>query len=351
MAKHPHTKINLISSLALRPDGVKQAKLRKATGWKLVPMPLIAKRCKKQLISKREKGNVTRKNGRIASKSGHFTTYHMMAHHSTTAVADATTHTAGRKPYPSMHKPSEGKRVMSQSPAGRCAAIQTGRLSYCRFSRRLSRFEGMRETIIAHFDANAEIAKLGSLAEATQQSFDVLNVNFRRSYFNVQKALRLMHNGSAIVFTSSLSDQAGIAATSTVLATKAVRRNFTRRLGVELIRRSVRVNAESSGVTEGPLFLRLSIAEVSVQEHGKALLEQISVKHFGKPRKIATVDFSRFRRRILHHRHRCGCRWRTQHAALSPTIPAGVLEPAPPDAIKIHYCRRTVLREVRARPQ
>ncbi|MDH2356717.1 hypothetical protein QCM80_39790 [Bradyrhizobium sp. SSUT112] len=41
--------------------------------------------------------------------------------------------------------------------------------------------KGMRETIIAHFDANAEIAKLGSLAEATQQSFDVLNVNFRRS--------------------------------------------------------------------------------------------------------------------------------------------------------------------------
>ncbi|TYO63353.1 SDR family oxidoreductase [Bradyrhizobium hipponense] len=214
---------------------------------------------------------------------------------------------------------------MSQSPAVRCAAIRTARLGYWRFSRQLSRFEGMRETIIAHFDANAEIAKLGSLAEATRQSFDVLNVNFRRSDFNVQKALRLMHNGSAIVFTSSLSDQAGIAATLTVPASKAVRRNFTRRLGAELIRRSVRVNAESSGVIEGPLFRRFGISEVSVQEHGKALLEQISAKHFGKPRKIATGDVSRFRRRILHHRHRRGCRWRTQHAALSP---AGVLEPA-----------------------
>ncbi|TYO63354.1 hypothetical protein FXV83_27775 [Bradyrhizobium hipponense] len=106
MAKHPHSEINLISSLASRPDGVTQAELRKATGWKLVPMPLIAKRCKMQLITKREKGNVTRKNGKIASKSGHFTTYYMMAHHSTAAVADATTYTAGRKPCPSMHKPS-----------------------------------------------------------------------------------------------------------------------------------------------------------------------------------------------------------------------------------------------------
>ncbi|WP_354202694.1 hypothetical protein [Bradyrhizobium sp. JR4.1] len=161
-----------------------------------------------------------------------------------------------------------------------------------------------------------------------------------------------MRNGSAIVFTASLSDPAPeIAATSTVSATKGVRRNFTRRLGVEPIRRSVRVNAESSGVTEGPLFRRLSIAEVSVQEHGKALLEQISAKRFGKPRKIAAGDCSRFRRRILHHRHRRGCQWRTQLIALSPTSPAGVLEPATRDAIKIHYCRRTLLRQVRARPQ
>ncbi|MGY0576194.1 hypothetical protein ACTGJ9_038610 [Bradyrhizobium sp. RDM12] len=60
-------------------------------------MPLIAKRRKMQLMTKREKGKVTRKNGKIASKSGHFTTYYMMAHGSTTVVADATTHRAGRK--------------------------------------------------------------------------------------------------------------------------------------------------------------------------------------------------------------------------------------------------------------
>lgn len=111
MAKHPHTKINLISSMASRQDGVTQAELRKATGWKLVPMPLIAKRCKMKLITKREKGSVTRKNGKIASKRGHFTTYYMMAHHLTTAVADATTDTVGRKPYPSMHKPSDAENA------------------------------------------------------------------------------------------------------------------------------------------------------------------------------------------------------------------------------------------------
>ncbi|UPJ68485.1 hypothetical protein [Bradyrhizobium sp. 191] len=111
MAKHPHTKINLIRSLASRQDGVTQAELRKATGWKLVPMPLIAKRCEMKLITKREKGNVTRKKGKIASKSGHFTTYYMIAHDSTKAIADATTDTGSRKPYPSMHKPSDAENA------------------------------------------------------------------------------------------------------------------------------------------------------------------------------------------------------------------------------------------------
>lgn len=89
---------------------------------------------------------------------------------------------------------------MSQSPAGHCAAIWTARLGYCRFSG--WRFEGMRETIIAHFDANAEIAKLGSLADTTQHSFDVLRVNFPRSYFNVQNALPHTRNLNAIGFTA-----------------------------------------------------------------------------------------------------------------------------------------------------
>ncbi|MGY4281954.1 NAD(P)-dependent dehydrogenase (short-subunit alcohol dehydrogenase family) [Bradyrhizobium sp. LM2.7] len=129
---------------------------------------------------------------------------------------------------------------MSQSPAGHCAAIRTARLGYCRFSRWLSRFEGMRETIIAHFDANAEIAKLGSLAETTQQSFDVVSVDFPRSCFNVQNAFPLARNLNAIGFTASLSDQVGIAGTSAVSASKAALCNSTRALGAQLIRRSVR---------------------------------------------------------------------------------------------------------------
>ncbi|MET4323646.1 hypothetical protein ABIC02_007436 [Bradyrhizobium sp. RT5a] len=70
----------------------------------------------------REKSNVTRKNGKIASKSGHFTTYCMTAHHSTTGVADATTHTAGLCPIrPELrpHPPCRQRRLYgATSPEG-----------------------------------------------------------------------------------------------------------------------------------------------------------------------------------------------------------------------------------------
>jgi NAD(P)-dependent dehydrogenase (short-subunit alcohol dehydrogenase family) len=84
--------------------------------------------------------------------------------------------------------------------------------------------------------ANAGIAKLGSVAETSEQVFDdVLDTNFRGAYFTVQKALPLLSNGGAIVFTSSWFAEAGVAGTSAVSASKAALRNLTRTLASELI--------------------------------------------------------------------------------------------------------------------
>jgi len=78
---------------------------------------------------------------------------------------------------------------------------------------------------------NAGIAKLGSVAETTEEVFDeIVGANFRGAYFTVQKALPLMRDGGAIVFTTSWFDETGIAGTSAVSASKAALRNLTRTL-------------------------------------------------------------------------------------------------------------------------
>jgi NAD(P)-dependent dehydrogenase (short-subunit alcohol dehydrogenase family) len=138
--------------------------------------------------------------------------------------------------------------------------------------------------------SNAGIAKLGSVAETTEEVFDeILDANFRAAYFTIQKALPLLTDGGAIVFTTSWFDEAGVAGTSAVSASKAALRNFTRTLASELIGRNIRVNAVSPGVIETPLFGKLGLSEASAQELAQALLQQIPAKRFGKPEEVATA--------------------------------------------------------------
>ena len=137
---------------------------------------------------------------------------------------------------------------------------------------------------------NAGIAKLGSVAETTKDVFDdIVYANFRGAYFTVQKALPLLPDGGSIVFTTSWFDEAGVAGTSAVSASKAALRNFTRTLASELISRNIRVNAVSPGVIETPLFGKLGLGEADAQQLAQTLLQQIPAKRFGKPEEVATA--------------------------------------------------------------
>jgi NAD(P)-dependent dehydrogenase (short-subunit alcohol dehydrogenase family) len=137
---------------------------------------------------------------------------------------------------------------------------------------------------------NAGIAKLGSVADTTEEVFDeIIDANFRAAYFTVQNALPLMNDGGAIVFTTSWFDVAGVAGTSVVSASKAALRNLTRTLASEMVGRNIRVNAVSPGVIETPLLGKLGLSETDARELGNALLQQIPVKRFGKPDEVAAA--------------------------------------------------------------
>ncbi len=136
--------------------------------------------------------------------------------------------------------------------------------------------------------ANAGIGKLGSVESTTEEVVDELfNTNFRGNYFTVQKALPLLKDGGAIVFTTSWFVEVGIAGTSAVSATKAALRSLTRTLATELLPRNIRVNAVSPGVIESPLFGKLGLPEETVQELGNSLLQQMPMKRFGTVEEVA----------------------------------------------------------------
>lgn len=136
--------------------------------------------------------------------------------------------------------------------------------------------------------ANAGLARLAPVASTSEEVFDqIMGANFRGAYFTAQKALPLLVDGGAIVFTTSWFVEVGVAGTSAVSASKAALRNLTRTLASELIGRNIRVNAVSPGVIETPLFGKLGLPPQDVQELGQALLQQIPAKRFGRPDEVA----------------------------------------------------------------
>ena len=141
--------------------------------------------------------------------------------------------------------------------------------------------------------ANAGVARLGPLADTTEQMFDnVLGANFRGAYFTVQKALPLISDGGAIVLTASWFAEAGVAGTSAVSGAKAALRNLARTVASELIGPNIRVNAISSGVIETPLFGKLGLAEADAERLGEALFRQIPAKRFGVAAAVAFLASS-----------------------------------------------------------
>ena len=68
---------------------------------------------------------------------------------------------------------------------------------------------------------NAGIAKFGPFTSVDEAIFDELvNINFKGLFFNLQKALPLLNEGASVILTTSIADQKGFPDTSVYSATK-----------------------------------------------------------------------------------------------------------------------------------
>ena len=77
---------------------------------------------------------------------------------------------------------------------------------------------------------NAAIYALAPLADFSEEMFDQLSdINFKGTFFTVQKALPYLNDGASIVLTSSIAAEKGIPNHSVYSASKAAIRSARRR--------------------------------------------------------------------------------------------------------------------------
>jgi NAD(P)-dependent dehydrogenase (short-subunit alcohol dehydrogenase family) len=138
--------------------------------------------------------------------------------------------------------------------------------------------------------ANAAVYVLAPLADFTEEMFDKQsNVNFKGTFFTVQKALPYLNDGAAIVLLSSVVGEKGFPNHASYAATKAAIRSMGRSFSAELLSRGIRVNV----ITPGPVDTNAFAQVTSTQEEADALKVSMGqftpIKRVGKPEEIAAA--------------------------------------------------------------
>jgi 3-oxoacyl-[acyl-carrier protein] reductase len=138
-----------------------------------------------------------------------------------------------------------------QSTGGRAEAIGADLAEPegpAELARKVRAIAGERLEILV---ANAGIAKMASIEDTTVADFDTLfAVNVRAPFFLVQQLLPIVHEGSSVIFTSSLAAHAAVGTLSAYAATKGAIDTLVKHFAAELGPRGIRVNAVAPGVVD-----------------------------------------------------------------------------------------------------
>jgi len=126
------------------------------------------------------------------------------------------------------------------------------------------------------------VAEHATLEDSTPDHVDAaFGLNVRGMVFTVQRAVRRMPEGGAIVLVGSIAGQIANPGYGTYSATKAAVRAYARTWTHELAPRGIRVNTISPGPIDTPMFDKAS------DEIRQALTARIPFRRLGRPDEVA----------------------------------------------------------------
>lgn len=137
---------------------------------------------------------------------------------------------------------------------------------------------------------NAAIARPEPFEAVSEATFDATAaINFKGAFFTIQKALPLLSGSASIIVTTSISNQMGSPNFSVYAACKAALRNLVQTLGLELIKRGVRINAISPGPIDTPMWERFGFPPEVTQSIRDGVIAKSPVGRYGEPVEVAKV--------------------------------------------------------------
>ena len=136
--------------------------------------------------------------------------------------------------------------------------------------------------------ANAGVVKLRTIEASDEAVFDALvNINFKGTYFTVQKALPHLNPKASIILNTSMVGSLGVPLTSVYAATKAAVRSLARSFSAELVDRGIRVNALSPGAIHTPIGTKMDSPREVLTDYGMKVMGRVPMKRIGSAEEVA----------------------------------------------------------------
>ena len=135
---------------------------------------------------------------------------------------------------------------------------------------------------------NVGQGKLAPIADTDEAFFDsMIDVNFKGSYFSLQKAIAHLNDKASVVITTSWLNEIGFGGSSLLSASKAALRSVVRVASAELAGRGIRVNAVSPGPIGTPFWGKIGLPEDVLSGAAEAITAETALKRFGTPDEVA----------------------------------------------------------------
>lgn len=138
--------------------------------------------------------------------------------------------------------------------------------------------------------ANAGIAPFTPLGDVEPHVFDqIIDVNFKGSFYTVQYALPMLSEGASMILVSSCLNEMGMEGFSVYNASKAAIRSLARSITPDLMHKGARVNVLSPGPIETPVLTKAGFNEEQIEAHYNVFRKVLAAGRPGRPEEMAGV--------------------------------------------------------------
>ena len=137
---------------------------------------------------------------------------------------------------------------------------------------------------------NAGVAFFAPIEHITEDQFDAMtDINFKGSFFTLQKFIPLLNDGASVVFLTSNNTAMTMPGSSVYAAGKSAIGHIARIAAKELAPRKIRVNTVNPGPTQTEMINKFGFDEATLKSMTESILAQVPLAKLGKADDVAKM--------------------------------------------------------------